>query len=120
MGVALAGGIVGILWARRQFITQKSLPKADEQMEGFAKVVYHKYYVDEAYVRLIVNPINSASRFFRDTIETSLSAVVLGMAKATLAIGAQGRKVHNGNTGLYLFAFVLGVIALVTYLFIVQ
>jgi NADH-quinone oxidoreductase subunit L len=76
--------------------------------------------VDEAYVRLIVNPINSASRFFRDTIETSLSAVVLGMAKATLAIGAQGRKVHNGNTGLYLFAFVLGVIALVTYLFIVQ
>ncbi|MFM2266153.1 MAG: hypothetical protein RLZ77_1573 [Bacteroidota bacterium] len=120
MGVALAGGIFGILWARRQFITQKSLPKADEQMEGFAKVVYHKYYVDEAYVRLIVNPINSASRFFRDTVETSLSAVVFGFAKVTLALGAQGRKVHNGNTGLYLFAFVLGVIALVTYLFIVQ
>ena len=120
MGVALAGGIFGILWARRQFITQKSLPKADDQMEGFAKVVYHKYYVDEAYVRLIVNPINSASRFFRDTVESSLSAVVFGFAKATLALGAQGRKVHNGNTGLYLFAFVLGVIALVTYLFIVQ
>jgi NADH-quinone oxidoreductase subunit L len=120
MGVALAGGIFGILWARHQFITQKSLPKADEQMEGFAKVVYHKYYVDEAYMRLIVNPINSASRFFRDTVETSLSAVVFGFAKVTLALGAQGRKVHNGNTGLYLFAFVLGVIALVTYLFIVQ
>ena len=120
MGVALAGGVFGILWAHRQFITQKSLPKADEQMEGFAKVVYHKYYVDEAYMRLIVNPINSASRFFRDTVETSLSAVVFGLGKVTLALGAQGRKVHNGNTGLYLFAFVLGVIALVTYLFIVQ
>jgi len=120
MGVALAGGVFGILWARRQFITQKSLPKADEQMEGFAKVVYHKYYVDEAYMRLIVNPINSASRFFRDTVETSLSALVFGLGKVTLALGAQGRKVHNGNTGLYLFAFVLGVIALVTYLFIVQ
>ena len=120
MGVALAGGVFGILWARRQFIIQKSLPKADEQMEGFAKVVYHKYYVDEAYMRLIVNPINSASRFFRDTVETSLSAVVFGLGKVTLALGAQGRKVHNGNTGLYLFAFVLGVIALVTYLFIVQ
>ena len=120
MGVALAGGVFGILWARRQFITQKSLPKADDQMEGFAKVVYHKYYVDEAYMRLIVNPINSASRFFRDTVETSLSAIVFGLGKVTLALGAQGRKVHNGNTGLYLFAFVLGVIALVTYLFIVQ
>ena len=120
MGVALAGGVFGILWARRQFITQKSLPKADEQMEGFAKVVYHKYYVDEAYMRLIVNPINSASRFFRDTVETSLSAIVFGLGKVTLALGAQGRKVHNGNTGLYLFAFVLGVIAIVTYLFIVQ
>lgn len=120
MGVALAGGIFGILWARRQFITQKSLPKADDQMEGFAKVVYHKYYVDEAYMKVIVNPINSASRFFRDTVETSLSALVLGFAKVSLSLGAQGRKVHNGNTGLYLFAFVLGVIALVTYLFIVQ
>ena len=120
MGVALAGGVFGIFWARRQFITQKSLPKADDQMQGFAKVVYHKYYVDEAYMRLIVNPINSASRFFRDTVETSLSAVVFGLGKVTLALGAQGRKVHNGNTGLYLFAFVLGVIALVTYLFIVQ
>lgn len=120
MGVALAGGIFGILWARRQFITQKSLPKADDQMEGFAKVVYHKYYVDEAYTKIIVNPINSASRFFRDTVETSLSALVLGFAKVSLSLGAQGRKVHNGNTGLYLFAFVLGVIALVTYLFIVQ
>jgi NADH-quinone oxidoreductase subunit L len=120
MGVALAGGIFGILWARRQFITQKSLPKADDQMEGFAKVVYHKYYVDEAYTKIIVNPINSASRFFRDTVETSLSALVLGFAKVSLSLGAQGRKVHNGNTGLYLFAFVLGVIVLVTYLFIVQ
>lgn len=120
MGVALAGGLFGILWARRQFITQKSLPKADDQMEGFAKVVYHKYYVDEAYMKVIVNPINSASRFFRDTVETSLSALVLGFAKVSLSLGAQGRKVHNGNTGLYLFAFVLGVIALVTYLFIVQ
>lgn len=120
MGVALAGGIFGILWARRQFITQKSLPKADDQMEGFAKVVYHKYYVDEAYTKIIVNPINNASRFFRDTVETSLSALVLGFAKVSLSLGAQGRKVHNGNTGLYLFAFVLGVIALVTYLFIVQ
>lgn len=120
MGVALAGGVFGILWARRQFITQKSLPKADDQMEGFAKVVYHKYYVDEAYMKVIVNPINSASRFFRDTVETSLSALVLGFAKVSLSLGAQGRKVHNGNTGLYLFAFVLGVIALVTYLFIVQ
>jgi NADH-quinone oxidoreductase subunit L len=120
MGVALAGGVFGILWARHQFITQKSLPKADDQMQGFANVVYHKYYVDEAYMKVIVNPINSASRFFRDTVETSLSAVVFGLGKVTLALGAQGRKVHNGNTGLYLFAFVLGVIALVTYLFIVQ
>ncbi len=120
MGVALVGGIIGILWARHQFITQKSLPKADDQMQGFANVVYHKYYVDEAYMKVIVNPINSASRFFRDTVETSLSAVVFGFAKVTLALGAQGRKVHNGNTGLYLFAFVLGVIALITYLFIVQ
>jgi NADH-quinone oxidoreductase subunit L len=37
-----------------------------------------------------------------------------------MELGSQGRKLHNGNTGFYLFAFVLGVIGMISYLFLAQ
>ena len=92
----------------------------DDKIAGFAKVLYNKYYVDEIYEFLFVKPINILSRFFRDYIETALSGFVFGLGKATMVLGAQGRKLQNGNIGLYLFVFVFGVIAMISYLFLVQ
>ena len=120
MGIALVGAIVGITIAYVKFIKKSELPCEDENISGISKIIYNKYYVDEAYTLLIVNPLNAASRFFRDTLETGLSNVVFGFGKITEAIGTQGRKVQSGSIGLYLFAFVLGVCVILTCLFIAQ
>jgi NADH-quinone oxidoreductase subunit L len=58
------------------------------------------------------------SGFFRDSVETTLSALVFGLGKVTNELAFQGKKLHNGSVGLYLFAFVIGVCALLTYLFL--
>ena len=120
MGIALVGAIVGITVAYIKYIKKSELPAEDENITGISKIIYNKYYVDEAYTMLIVNPLNAASRFFRDTVETGLSKFVFGFGKATEAIGTQGRKVQSGSIGLYLFAFVLGVCVILTCLFIAQ
>ena len=120
MGIALVGAIVGITIAYVKYIKKSELPCDDENISGISKIIYNKYYVDEAYTLLIVNPLNAASRFFRDTLETGLSNVVFGFGKITEAIGTQGRKVQSGSIGLYLFAFVLGVCVILTCLFIAQ
>ncbi len=120
MGIALAGAIVGISIAYMKYNKQGQLPDEDSQITGFSKVLYHKYYVDELYEFLFVKPINALSRFFRDYVETAVSGFVFGLGKTTMALGAQGRKVQNGNTGLYLFFFVLGVIAIISFLFLAQ
>ncbi len=120
MGIALVGAFVGIGIAYSKYIKQNNVPAADDQITGFAKVLYNKYYVDEFYETLFVKPINALSRFFRDYIETALSGFVFGLGKVTMELGAQGRKIQNGNTGLYLFAFVLGVIAMISFLFLAQ
>lgn len=120
MGIALVGAIVGITVAYIKYIKKSELPAEDENITGISKIIYNKYYVDEAYTMLIVNPLNAASRFFRDTVETGLSKFVFGFGKATDAIGTQGRKVQSGSIGLYLFAFVLGVCVILTCLFIAQ
>jgi len=120
MGIALVGAIVGITIAYVKYIKKSEVPCEDENISGISKIIYNKYYVDEAYTLLIVNPLNAASRFFRDTLETGLSNVVFGFGKITEAIGTQGRKVQSGSIGLYLFAFVLGVCVILTCLFIAQ
>jgi len=120
MGIALVGAIVGITIAYVKYIKKSEVPCEDENISGISKIIYNKYYVDEAYTIIIVNPINAASRFFRDTLETGLSKLVFGFGKVTEAIGTQGRKVQSGSIGLYLFAFVLGVCVILTCLFIAQ
>ncbi|MDH4403806.1 MAG: NADH-quinone oxidoreductase subunit L [Flavobacterium sp.] len=120
MGIALVGAIVGITVAYIKYIKKSELPSEDDNITGISKIIYNKYYVDEAYTKIIVNPLNAASRFFIDTLETGLSKLVFGFGKATEAIGTQGRKIQSGSIGLYLFAFVLGICVILTCLFIAK
>ncbi|WP_456313893.1 NADH-quinone oxidoreductase subunit L [Pseudomonas shirazensis] len=120
MGVAVLGGLLGILIAYIKYFKQDNVPQADENITGVAKVLYNKYYVDEIYDAIFVRSINALSKFFRDYIETGLSALVFGLGKVTNEIGFQGRKLQSGSIGLYLFAFVLGLCAIVSYIFLAK
>jgi NADH-quinone oxidoreductase subunit L len=120
MGIALVGAIIGIGIAYLKYIKQSQIPEEDDKITGLTKVLYNKYYVDEVYNFVFVKPINILSRFFRDYIETALSGFVFGLAKVTNELGFQGKKLQNGNIGFYLFAFVLGVCSIISYLFLAQ
>ncbi|PTT15663.1 NADH-quinone oxidoreductase subunit L, partial [Flavobacterium sp. HMWF030] len=107
MGVAVLGGLLGILIAYVKYFKQDNVPEADENITGLTKVLYNKYYVDEAYDAVFVRSINGLSKFFRDYIETGLSALVFGLGKITNELAFQGKKLQTGSIGLYLFVFVL-------------
>lgn len=118
MGIAVLGGLVGIFIAYLKYIKQNNVPGEDESITGVTKVLYNKYYVDELYDFLFVRSINGLSKFFRDNVETSLSALVFGLGKVTNEISYQGRRLQSGSIGLYLFAFVLGMCAIISYIFL--
>lgn len=120
MGIATVGALVGIGIAYAKYIKQAQIPEEDEKITGFSKVLYNKYYVDEVYDAIIVKPINLLSRFFRDYIETALAAIVFGFGKAANELSYQGKKIQNGSIGFYLFAFVIGFCAIVSYLILAQ
>ncbi|MCG9791721.1 NADH-quinone oxidoreductase subunit L [Flavobacterium algicola] len=120
MGIAVLGGLIGIGIAFYKYIKQKEVPESDENITGIAKTLYNKYYVDEAYDLIFVKSINSASNLFRDHVETGLTSLVFGLGKITNELGYQGKKIQNGSIGLYVLFFVLGLCAIVTYLFLAQ
>jgi NADH-quinone oxidoreductase subunit L len=118
MAIATIGALIGIGIAYKKYLKDNTIPSEDAEITGLSKVLYNKYYVDEAYDAIFVKPTNVLSSFFRDSVETTLSALVFGLGKVTNEIALQGKKVHNGSVGLYLFAFVVCVIVIITYLFL--
>jgi NADH-quinone oxidoreductase subunit L len=120
MIIAVIGAFIGIGVAYLKYIKRAEVPQEDAEITGFHKVLYYKYYVDEFYDALIVKPINSLSIFFRDVVETGLSGFVYGFGKVTNAIGDRGKILQNGSIGRYLFAFVLGFVAIVSFLFYIK
>jgi len=120
MTVATIGALIGIGIAYKKYLKDNTIPSEDPEITGVTKVLYNKYYVDEAYDAIFVKPVNVLSSFFRDSVETTLSALVFGLGKVTNEIAFQGKRIHNGSIGLYLFAFVIGVIVILTYLFLQQ
>ena len=120
MAVAVIGGLIGIGIAYATYFKKRTVPVEDSEISGFHKVLYDKYYVDQFYMAILVKPINAMSSFFRDFIETGLSAVVFGVGRLTTAISAQGRVLQNGSVGFYLLWFVLGFCAIISYLILAQ
>ncbi|KAF2516148.1 NADH-quinone oxidoreductase subunit L [Flavobacterium foetidum] len=120
MGVAVLGGLLGILIAYIKYFKQNNVPESDDNIIGLSKLLYDKYYIDEIYEAVIVKPINFLSKFFRDYIETGIAAFVFGFGKVTGEIAFQGKKIQTGSIGLYLFVFVIGLCAIVSYLFLAQ
>lgn len=92
MGIALVGAIIGIVLAYSKYIKQAFVPKTDNEIVGFSKTIYNKFYVDEIYTAIIVKPINALSNFFRTTLEPALSKVVFSFGSVAYGLSSQGRK----------------------------
>ncbi|WP_413511134.1 NADH-quinone oxidoreductase subunit L [Myroides odoratus] len=120
MGIAVLGACIGLGIAYSKYIKKGELPPADEKMTGFHKVLYNKYYIDEIYMKIIVKPIYMLSVFFRDVVEVILSETIYGLGKIADGLSLQGKKAQNGNIGLYLLAFVIGICLMLYYLFIAR
>jgi NADH-quinone oxidoreductase subunit L len=118
MAIAMLGAIIGIGVAYFKYLKQKLIPVQDPEISGITKILYHKYYVDEFYTALIVKPLNKMSTFFRKRVETALSDFIFGLGEVTNSIGIAGKEIQTGSVGLYLFGFVIGIGAILFYLFL--
>jgi NADH-quinone oxidoreductase subunit L len=118
MAVATIGALIGIGIAYSKYIKQSQVPTGDSEISGISKVLYNKYYVDEFYMFSIVKPINKLSKFLRNRVEKAISGFVLGLGEISNALSNAGKELQTGSIGLYLFGFVIGVGAILFYLFL--
>jgi NADH-quinone oxidoreductase subunit L len=109
MGIATLAALMSIGLAYYFYIQSKLLPEPDAETKGFAKWVANKFYIDELYDKVFVRPMMVLSDLFYVLVD-KLVVDLLVMASAWI-VGFTGRTirlVQTGNTGLYLFLMVIG------------
>ena len=120
MAIATVGALIGIGIAYSKYLKKKEIPDADSEVHGIHKILSNKYYLDEMYMASIVKPIYMISGFAKKYVEKFISKAVIGLGGATYALSIKGKKIQNGNIGVYLFAFIFGMVGFLVYVFIIR
>jgi len=116
MAVAVAVAVAGIVFAILRLKPDRLPPKRDAVPEyGFEGLVANKYYVDEGLDRTIVIPTYAISRnFLWQIVDNGLidGFLVNGSASVARGFGWIGSRFQTGNVGIYAWALVVGVVAM--------
>lgn len=98
-------------FTRSYYIGKHTVPESDEKEKGFAKILSHKYYVDELYEKIILKPLDFISKHTYNFVEKNIiDGLVNSIPKMTNAASAGLRFVQNGSIGFYVFGMVIGII----------
>jgi NADH-quinone oxidoreductase subunit L len=85
----------------------------DSEPTGFAKVLYNKWYVDEIYSAVIVQPLLRVSRFCWKVIDAGIiDGFVNAVGYLARGLGWFGSLFQTGTVNTYAFILTLGVLVI--------
>ena len=117
LSVVVSAG--GILLARSWYLKHHEKPeRLSASLPRAYNVLLHKYYVDEMYHAVIVNPLHKISEKFLWTFVDIwvIDRIVNGSAHLMQSLGKRGRMVQTGVAQNYVLVFVFGVVAIIAVL----
>ena len=115
IAVAVAVGLAGIIGAVRLLDLSALVPASAAPAEtGLGRILWKKWYVDELYDAVIVQPLLWVSRkVLWRVVDVGVvdGAGVNGSAGLSRILGWLGSRLQTGELGFYAIVFVIGVVA---------
>ncbi len=109
MGVSVAVAVIAILIALAKYIKKPELGEP----KGLGKVLANKWYVDEIYNAIIVNPLAALGAFFKNVVDKSgIDGFVNGVGTFIQYSSRRLRLVQNGKVGSYILMMVFSLLVL--------
>ncbi|MBI2274262.1 MAG: NADH-quinone oxidoreductase subunit L [Bacteroidetes bacterium] len=109
MVASTAAIIIVILFAVNRY--KKYQASTSEESAGMGKVLENKWYIDELYDAVVVNPLHVLAGFFKNIIEKSgIDGLVNGVGKLVGYGSRQLRMVQSGQVGNYILIMVLAMV----------
>jgi NADH-quinone oxidoreductase subunit L len=103
-GVSVAAGLAGLFLAWLMYVKNPELPaRIAVSVRGLYNTVWNKYYVDEGYYAVFVNPIvNGSRKFLWQAIDAGLiDGTVNGAGTAARETSDRVRRMQSGNIRSY-------------------
>jgi NADH-quinone oxidoreductase subunit L len=110
MGTSVVIAIIGISIAVALYVVNPSIPaKFTAAFPRLHRAVFNKWYIDELYDFLLVNPCKNLGVFLWKGFDVVVvDGIVNGGAKVVMAFGAGLRQFQTGYVHNYAFTMVLG------------
>jgi NADH-quinone oxidoreductase subunit L len=120
MLISLAFAVVGILLAMYLYLIAPSLPeRLSARFHGLYRLLMGKYYVDELYDRLVVEPFKSASRWLWAQVDVAVVDGTVNQAGAFVRRDSVWlSRVQSGFVRNYALSIFLGAVAVIGYLIV--
>ncbi len=118
MIVATSMGLIGIAAAYYVYVLNPQLPeRLAQQWTSLYRASLNKWYVDEAYDRLFVQPtLTAASALWRRVDVAVIDGAVNGVARTITWGGWILRLIQSGQTQHYALAMAMGLVIITAYL----
>jgi NADH-quinone oxidoreductase subunit L len=115
MLVSVAFGLAGIALAWLFYVAKPELPdRVAATFTGLYKLIYNKYFVDEIYAAVVVNPVVAGSRevLWKGVDVAVIDGAVNGVASQARGIGGVLKRLQSGNIRSYAAWVLLGSVVL--------
>lgn len=112
--MALSTVVVLVMIIAARVIYRKYIRKEEA---GFGKVLENKWYVDELYEKIIVQPLHNFGGFLKNVIDTKVVDGLVNGAGRVINYGSrQLRLLQSGQVGIYVLLMIVGMI----FFFVIQ
>lgn len=103
--------VIMILLAVRLY---RNYQPSDAPAGGLSKALENKWYIDELYDAVIVNPLNALAGFLKNVVEKSgIDGIVNGAGKFVGYGSRQLRLLQSGQVGNYILVMVLAIVVFI-------
>ncbi|MCL2039193.1 MAG: NADH-quinone oxidoreductase subunit L [Bacteroidetes bacterium] len=123
IAIAIIIAVLGIILARKYYKkgNMQSTAKIHIKHAKKHKLLLNKYFIDEIYYKIIINPLlNFSNNLLHKILDVRLiDGFINGLASFTNDIAAVIRKMQSGVIHNYAIIMVLGIIVIISYLLII-
>jgi NADH-quinone oxidoreductase subunit L len=111
--VALFGLVIAVA---RYLRSERWSKRMGDSFKGMSPALERKWYVDEFYNAILVNPLRRASEWFaREFDQKFIDGIVNGSANLSASLGERTRRLQSGAIPAYALGILIGVVGLLAF-----
>jgi len=118
LGISALVAVGGTYTAYRFYVQRPQIPLTlAREYKWLYTMLCNKYYVDEFYMAVLVNPLRSLAGWLARFLDTVvIDGAVNGLARLVGLSGEEGRQLQTGYVATYALSMLIGVVIVLGYL----